>query len=114
MINIQRLTPHWKPIQLAPTHSGSDALFNQVSLKFRDTANDGQKQPSYRAIRRDVFPPRDELDSKAVKLINHRQKVLGRTRNPVERGHDDHAELPLPSILQHQVEAGATSTFPPN
>jgi hypothetical protein len=35
-------------------------------------------------------------------------------RQPIESGDNQNGELPLPSILQHQVEAGATSLAPGN
>jgi hypothetical protein len=109
MADCQRLSATWEAIHFAPTHPGADAFLDEVGFEFRDGANDGQKQPAHRAVRGDVFPARDELNPKAVKLIDDAQEVLGRTRYPVKGGNDAHAELPLSGISQHGVQARATS-----
>jgi hypothetical protein len=71
VVNIKRLSATWQTIHFAPTHSGADALPNQVTFQFRDGAYDGQEKPSHCSVCRDVLPARKEVDAEAVKFIDN-------------------------------------------
>ena len=60
-------------------------------------------------IRGDVLPAREKFNVQVGEFVYDRQEMFCASCHAVKRGDDNHAELPLPSILQHQVETGTTS-----
>jgi hypothetical protein len=109
VVDSQGQTATGQSVHFASTHSGSDTLLDEVSFQLGDAGNNGQEQPAHCAIRGDVFPAADKFDPVVCKFVNKAEKMFGASSHSVESGDDDHCELPLPSILQHQVKAGTPS-----
>src|SRR5664280_1788677 len=109
MVNIKRLTATRKPVEFASTHSGSDALLDEVGFQLCDAANDGQEQSANRAVRGDVLPPRNEFDSETVEFIHNRQKMPRTSCHTIKGGDNQNRKPSLSCIFQHCVKAGTTS-----
>ena len=109
MVDVERLSPHRQTFELPPPNSCSHALLDKVGFEFRDAADEGDEEPSHRAIGRDILSLRNELDTEGVQFVNDAKKMFRAACHSVKGRDDEHCELLLPCFTKHRIESRTPS-----
>ncbi len=104
-IKVERSASDVPAFETGSAHSGLDAFDDQRAFQLSDGPDDDHNGPAQRTTGVDLLAETDELDLQMVQLIEYREEMGHRPRDPVESPDHDDIEPSAPCIAQKLIQA---------